>query len=59
MCAKALAADDFGSDWWVVKTRAELASGRYEDALKTFQRGNEIYDNLQLDMAGYASAADE
>src|SRR6476620_116922 len=48
---KALGGEELGSEWWVVKTQAELASGKYEDALKSFRRGNEIYDNLQLDLA--------
>src|SRR5436190_22251630 len=54
MTTKALEASRWGVGWWMLKIRAELATGQYEQALKTYEAAVDRYDeNITLRLLGY------
>jgi tetratricopeptide (TPR) repeat protein len=43
-CKQAIASRQWDENWWLLKTRAELASGRYDDALETVDAGVDRFE---------------
>lgn len=57
-CAQATKADDAGSDdgadWWVLQIQAQLATGKYDDALQSYKSGKSLHgSSLPLMLAGF------
>ncbi len=56
-CTRATKDDDVGSGnaaWWVLQIKAQLATGKYADALKTYNAAIAIHDsNVQLRLLGW------
>jgi tetratricopeptide (TPR) repeat protein len=53
-CSKAIESNEWGDGWWVLKARAELTTGKYAQALKTYETGVDRYDeSVRLMMVGY------
>ncbi|MDB5319602.1 MAG: hypothetical protein JWN40_1233 [Phycisphaerales bacterium] len=50
-CTKGVEAEPWREGWWLVKVRAELITGRYDDALKTVEAGLHRHaDSVQLQL---------
>src|SRR4051812_24744822 len=53
-CRKAIDAKQTDENWWLLKIRAEMATGRYADALRTYQSGLvRLPQSLRLRLLGY------
>src|SRR5688572_17763410 len=53
-CETAITTNQFGEGWWLLKIRAELATGRYPEALKTYESGVDRYDSsIPLRLLGH------
>src|SRR5687767_8211941 len=53
-CAEGVAEEPRDEGWWLLKVRAELATGQYPQALQTFEAANERHDrSLPLLLLGY------
>src|SRR5688572_13103388 len=52
--SKAIDGNQWGEGWWQLKIRAQLATGQYAEALKTYESSLERYDgNLTLRLLGW------
>src|SRR5687768_5866870 len=53
-CRAAIEAKQRDEGWWLLKIRAELATGQYADALKTYENAAAVYEtSLPLRLLGY------
>ena len=53
-CAEGVADEPRDEGWWLLKVRAELATGQYPQALQTFEAANERHErSLPLLLLGY------
>ena len=57
LCQKVTKGDDLGSEgarWWVLQIQAQLATGKYAEALASYKAGAGMHgSNLALKLAGY------
>src|SRR5438876_6183068 len=53
-CDRAIASSDWRESWWLLKIRAELATGLYAEALKTYESGLPRQPtSVQIRLIGY------
>ena len=53
-CAKAIDGGESVEGWWLLKIKGELAIGRYDDALKTFEAGVDRFDtSIEMRLLGH------
>jgi tetratricopeptide (TPR) repeat protein len=53
-CDKAIASNQWGEAWWLLKIRSELVTGQYAEALKSYEAGLDRYDaSIPLRLLGH------
>jgi tetratricopeptide (TPR) repeat protein len=52
-CKQAIDDRQWGESWWLLKIRAELATGQYEQALKTYETALGRYDTVTVRLLGF------